>query len=292
MPAGAAPAGMPARLPAWPPERRLYAGRGAAKRGQRSDIITRYAAVPPGNRPAHEGGNMCDQDHFETDRQEYEARGLVTRKQFGAMLGAGIAMMLPRAANAVTVTESDVTVTTPDGAADCYFVHPASGTAAGCPDVAGYLRAAAGVPADGQAAGRIRVRGAGGQSVLPDEESSHGRGRRRYAHPASDAAGAYAERDHAHDRCQSVRGLAGRAGGGGQESKDRHAGVLHGRTDGVPDRGRRARPCGSRGHFPWRRTGDGSAEQPASAGGEDQGAVPGRDCGQRRCARRRRTRTS
>src|SRR5580692_4832897 len=83
---------------------------------------------------------MCDQDHFEQDRQEYEARGLVTRKQFGAMLGAGIAMMLPRAANAVAVTESDVNVTTPDGAADCYFVHPASGTAPGVliwPDIFG-----------------------------------------------------------------------------------------------------------------------------------------------------------
>jgi carboxymethylenebutenolidase len=83
---------------------------------------------------------MCDQDHFEQDRQEYEARGLVTRKQFGVILGAGIAMMLPRAANAVTVTESDVNVTTPDGAADCYFVHPASGTAPGVliwPDIFG-----------------------------------------------------------------------------------------------------------------------------------------------------------
>jgi carboxymethylenebutenolidase len=83
---------------------------------------------------------MCDQDHFEEDRQKYEARGLVTRKQFGAMLGAGFAMMLPRVANAVTVTETDVTVTTPDGSADCYFVHPASGTAAGVlvwPDIFG-----------------------------------------------------------------------------------------------------------------------------------------------------------
>jgi carboxymethylenebutenolidase len=83
---------------------------------------------------------MCDQDHFEQDRQEYEARGLVTRKQFGAMLGAGIAMMLPRVANAVTVAESDVTITTPDGSADCYFVHPASGTAPGVliwPDIFG-----------------------------------------------------------------------------------------------------------------------------------------------------------
>src|SRR5438552_8760453 len=72
---------------------------------------------------------MCDQDHFEDDRQQYEALGLVTRKQFGVMLGAGMAMMLPHVANAVAVTESDVNVTKPDGAADCYFVHPVSGTA-------------------------------------------------------------------------------------------------------------------------------------------------------------------
>ena len=83
---------------------------------------------------------MCDQDHFENDRLEYETLGKVTRKQFGAMLGAGIAMMLPRVAMAVAVTESDVNVTTPDGTADCYFVHPASGTAPGVliwPDIFG-----------------------------------------------------------------------------------------------------------------------------------------------------------
>jgi carboxymethylenebutenolidase len=83
---------------------------------------------------------MCDQDHFEDDRKEFEALGLVTRKQFGVMLGAGIAMMLPQVANAVTVTESEVNVTTPDGTADCYFVHPATGTAPGVliwPDIFG-----------------------------------------------------------------------------------------------------------------------------------------------------------
>ena len=83
---------------------------------------------------------MCDQDQFDKDRQDYEARGLVTRRQFGALLGAGIAMMLPRVANAVAVTESDVNVITPDGTADCYFVHPASGAAAGVliwPDIFG-----------------------------------------------------------------------------------------------------------------------------------------------------------
>src|SRR3989475_13211764 len=83
---------------------------------------------------------MCDQDQFEKDRQEYEARGWVTRRQFGVLLGAGVAMLLPQVANAVTVTESDVSVKTPDGTADCYFVHPASGTAPGVlvwPDIFG-----------------------------------------------------------------------------------------------------------------------------------------------------------
>src|SRR2546421_8690793 len=83
---------------------------------------------------------MCDQDQFEKDRQEYEARGLVTRRQFGVLLGAGVTMLLPQVANAVAVTESDVSVMTPDGTADCYFVHPASGTAPGVlvwPDIFG-----------------------------------------------------------------------------------------------------------------------------------------------------------
>ena len=92
---------------------------------------------------------MCDQDHFEKDQQEYESLGLVTRKQFGILLGAGVAMMLPQVANAAAVTEADVNITTPDGVADCYFVHPASGTAPGVlmwPDIFG-LRPR--VPQDG-----------------------------------------------------------------------------------------------------------------------------------------------
>jgi carboxymethylenebutenolidase len=83
---------------------------------------------------------MCDQDYFEKDLLEYEARGLVDRRGFGVLLGTGVAMLLPRVANAVTVVESDVNVKTPDGMADCYFVHPASGTAPGVlvwPDIFG-----------------------------------------------------------------------------------------------------------------------------------------------------------
>ena len=99
---------------------------------------------------------MCDQDHFEKDQQKYEAQGLVTRKQFGMLLGAGVAMILPQVANAAAVTDSDVTVKTPDGTADCYFVHPASGTAPGVllwPDIFG-LR-----PANRQMAKRLAESG-------------------------------------------------------------------------------------------------------------------------------------
>jgi len=83
---------------------------------------------------------MCDQDHFDQDEQEFAARGLVTRRQFGVMIGAGMTMLLPKVLNAVTVADGDVTIKTPDGAADCYFVHPASGTAAAVlvwPDIFG-----------------------------------------------------------------------------------------------------------------------------------------------------------
>src|SRR5258707_6271962 len=83
---------------------------------------------------------MCDQDHFEDDKSEFESKGLVTRRQFGVLLGAGVAMMLPRVVNAAAVTDGDVTITTPDGSCDAYFVHPATGTAPGVllwPDIFG-----------------------------------------------------------------------------------------------------------------------------------------------------------
>ena len=83
---------------------------------------------------------MCDQDRFDEDREDYEALGMVTRRQFGVLVGAGIALMLPRVVNAVAVTDSEVTITTPDGTCDSYFVHPATGTAPGVllwPDIFG-----------------------------------------------------------------------------------------------------------------------------------------------------------
>jgi carboxymethylenebutenolidase len=83
---------------------------------------------------------MCDQDHFDDDLAEYEARGMVTRRQFGVFVAAGVAMALPKVANAVAVTDGEVTIKTPDGTCDAYFVKPASGTGAGVllwPDIFG-----------------------------------------------------------------------------------------------------------------------------------------------------------
>ena len=70
---------------------------------------------------------MCD-ERTDAATTKYLRDKEMTRRQFGAVsAGAGLAMLLPRAANAQAVTESEVDVTTPDGVADSYFVHPASG---------------------------------------------------------------------------------------------------------------------------------------------------------------------
>ncbi len=78
---------------------------------------------------------MCDQ-HFEDDLKKY-----MTRRQFGAASASvGLMALLPPVANAQDVTESDVEIATPDGVADCYFVHPSSGSHAAVlvwPDILG-----------------------------------------------------------------------------------------------------------------------------------------------------------
>jgi len=72
---------------------------------------------------------MCDLDTLvESTARLNEAR--VSRRQFGALsASAGAAMMLPPIANAQAVTETEVEISTPDGVADCYFAHPATGPA-------------------------------------------------------------------------------------------------------------------------------------------------------------------
>ena len=71
---------------------------------------------------------MCD-ERTVADNTDYLRGQKVTRRQFGVVsAGAGLAMLLPRTANAQAVSEADLDVTTPDGVADSYFVHPSSGS--------------------------------------------------------------------------------------------------------------------------------------------------------------------
>ena len=183
---------------------------------------------------------MCDQDHFEQDQLEYEARGQVTRRQFGAIVGAGMVMLLPKVANAVAVTEADVSIKTPDGTADCYFVHPSSGTAPAVllwPDIFG-LR-----PAKRQMAKRLAESGYSVLVVNPFYRAKKAPTADKGAAtpiPERTAADAGAERDDEHDRRAGVHRLARPAAVGRQEQENRHAGLLHGRPDGVPYRRRGA----------------------------------------------------
>ncbi|HTU67789.1 MAG TPA: dienelactone hydrolase family protein [Steroidobacteraceae bacterium] len=67
----------------------------------------------------------------EHDSKDDILRGELSRRQFGAMgLGAAMAALLPKAALAAEVTESEVEIKTPDGLCDAHFVHPAKATAA------------------------------------------------------------------------------------------------------------------------------------------------------------------
>ena len=79
---------------------------------------------------------MCDENTVDENE-----RYLISRRRFGAVsAGAALAAVLPVTANAMAVSERDVTVPTPDGSADCYFVYPAEGAHAGViiwPDILG-----------------------------------------------------------------------------------------------------------------------------------------------------------
>ena len=93
---------------------------------------------------------MCDNDSFD-DMVEYRLRpDVLSRRTFGSLsLGAGLASLLPLgcnstepprgpagapagsapAAGAAATTEAEVSITTPDGTCDAYFVHPTTGAA-------------------------------------------------------------------------------------------------------------------------------------------------------------------
>jgi carboxymethylenebutenolidase len=72
---------------------------------------------------------------------EYLTSKGLNRRDFHRLTSAAtLTFMLPFAARAAEITGTDVRVTTPDGDADCYFVHPVDGAHAGVilwPDVMG-----------------------------------------------------------------------------------------------------------------------------------------------------------
>ena len=81
---------------------------------------------------------MCD-EHTTEENEQFLAG--VSRRQFGAMAGAaGLIAMLPIPANAAEIAGKDVSIATPDGAADAYFVAPRTGKYPGVliwPDIMG-----------------------------------------------------------------------------------------------------------------------------------------------------------
>ena len=83
---------------------------------------------------------MCD-ELTDKDAKEFLDRKRLTRREFNIRgSGAALAMMLPAVSNALDIVEQDVMVATPDGEADCYFVHPAGGSHAAVivwPDIVG-----------------------------------------------------------------------------------------------------------------------------------------------------------
>jgi carboxymethylenebutenolidase len=83
---------------------------------------------------------MCD-ELTEQDNVNYLRESQLSRRDFNRLgMGATVAMMLPAVANAMSVAEKDILVETPDGQADCYFVHPTEGAHAAVivwPDIMG-----------------------------------------------------------------------------------------------------------------------------------------------------------
>ena len=84
---------------------------------------------------------MCDERTLKDNEAFFKKEGTITRRKFTKYsASAGLAMMLPPIANAQATTSSSVEITTPDGIADCYFVHPSSGSHAAVivwPDILG-----------------------------------------------------------------------------------------------------------------------------------------------------------
>lgn len=84
---------------------------------------------------------MCDNDAFDDMIEFTRRRETMSRRQFGSLgLGAGVAALVSRVANALDTKGAPVEIKTADGTCDAYFVHPSSGKHPGVliwPDIFG-----------------------------------------------------------------------------------------------------------------------------------------------------------
>lgn len=84
---------------------------------------------------------MCDELTVQDNERFLRQAGRLTRRRFNTLaIGSAVAMVLPPVANAADIAGANVNIPTPDGMADCYFVHPTAGKSPGViiwPDVVG-----------------------------------------------------------------------------------------------------------------------------------------------------------
>ena len=204
---------------------------------------------------------MCDERTLR-DAEDYLRRsGRLTRRKFGALsVGTGLAMLLPRAASALQVTAENVEVSTPDGTADCHFVHPSSGAHPGVliwPDALG-LR-----PAFEQMGRRLAESGYAvlvvnpyyrteKAPVLPEGASFRDEATRKKIFPLMRSL--TPERTVAD--ASAFVGYPGQPGRGGRRPQDGDDGILHGRLHDHAHRGGVPRPDWRRRLLPRRQAGD------------------------------------
>jgi carboxymethylenebutenolidase len=83
---------------------------------------------------------MCDELTVKDDEEFLRKRDLTRRDFNKSAASVALTLMLPAVAHAMEVAEEEVLVDTPDGMADCYFVHPVEGAHAAVivwPDIMG-----------------------------------------------------------------------------------------------------------------------------------------------------------
>ena len=70
---------------------------------------------------------MCDENTVQ-DAENAGDSDAITRREFNTLAaGAAVAFSLPAVANAKAVSSSEVSISTPDGSCDAFFVHPTEG---------------------------------------------------------------------------------------------------------------------------------------------------------------------